>query len=669
MASPRPTPLAVPPVSPRAAGEARQSSTAQSIQSKPPTTRPKRVLGSTATATNFKPRSTRDQQTHTPSSSVSVSNARLSPSASEVSFTSRSDVSRGPEGLVCPICSEEMMTLLQLNRHLDDLHAEVESFEKDDITTWFRKRMLKAKTFQPVAVLNQKLKGLDVFETNEVPAIQQQQQQQQYPGQTIQPYASTTPQPDADFYVTRSHWQKSYGDDYCLDPSCQRPLGVVNGCVNCRKCGKLFCEEHTMYQIKLSRSAQHEPVRGYWSRVCETCYKSRVGYNDHNGIHQDHTSFFTEKRKAKVERQALEVHRAEKRLTRLTQLLTSPSPSPPPDQGNGFMKGIKPLLQNQRRALEQSVVAWEDDAKVTNCPCCTQTFSRFSLQKHHCRVCGAVVCGDLRTGCSKEIPFDVTAPVEKPTPSTAVVTINIRICAPCNTTIFSKRDFEASISIQPQYVRSYSTLVSFQTGILEQLPRFTKMVETIHKSKNRDKVVEAVKMKRRLIDTLAKIDGVAKVIATGATDNTAEHKLRRAVALATANWGTTVGMKVKTASTMLDAVVAATRPTAKQEIAARLGKPLPSPLAIDSGASSPVSSNGATTPKALMSPPIRDQTEREEDERREIVVVLEEQKFLVLQMLEEAKKRRRFDEVEVLAGSLDEIEAEIKALGGGVLGV
>jgi hypothetical protein len=38
-----------------------------------------------------------------------------------------------------------------------------------------------------------------------------------------------------------------------------------------------------MYQMKLSRSAQHEPVRGLWYRVCETCYKSRDGYNDHNG--------------------------------------------------------------------------------------------------------------------------------------------------------------------------------------------------------------------------------------------------------------------------------------------------------------------------------------------------------------------------------------------------
>ena len=40
-----------------------------------------------------------------------------------------------------------------------------------------------------------------------------------------------------------------------------------------------------MYQMKLSRSAQHEPVRGIWCRVCETCYKSRPGYNDYTGVY------------------------------------------------------------------------------------------------------------------------------------------------------------------------------------------------------------------------------------------------------------------------------------------------------------------------------------------------------------------------------------------------
>jgi rabenosyn-5 len=208
------------------------------------------------------------------------------------------------------------MTLLQLNRHLDDMHAEVEPLEKDDITSWFRKRMLKAKTFQPVAALNQKLKGLDVFEANDFAAASSNATVTVSSSSSL---SSPGHERDSDFFVTRAHWQKSYGDDYCLDPSCRRPLGVVNGCVNCRKCGRLFCEEHTMYQIKLSRSAQHEPVRGYWSRVCETCYVSREGFNDTNGVVRDHSEAFRTIRKRKVERACLEVTRLEKRLTKVLQ--------------------------------------------------------------------------------------------------------------------------------------------------------------------------------------------------------------------------------------------------------------------------------------------------------------------------------------------------------------
>ena len=50
-------------------------------------------------------------------------------------------------------------------------------------------------------------------------------------------------------------------------------------------------------------------------------------------------------------------------------------------------------------------------------------------------------------------------------------------------------------------------------------------------------------------------------------------------------------------------------------------------------------------------------------------MVLEEQKFLLLQMLQDAKRRRRFDEVDALNRSLEEIEHEVEALGGGVVGV
>src|SRR6478735_5424589 len=194
------------------------------------------------------------------------------------------------------------MTLLQLNRHIDDNHQELPEEEQDEVKTWFDKQVLKAKRFQPLSLINQKLRGLDVFESNEsVPVAP--------PPSTA---AGKTPLEgpiDPDELITRQHWQRSTSYDFCTDPTCGKSLGPLNGSINCRHCGLLFCEEHTMYQMKLSRSAKHEPVRGYWARVCETCFKSREGYNDHQGVLTDHTNTFVEIRRKKVERQNLEISR------------------------------------------------------------------------------------------------------------------------------------------------------------------------------------------------------------------------------------------------------------------------------------------------------------------------------------------------------------------------
>lgn len=151
-----------------------------------------------------------------------------------------------------------------------------------EVKDWFQTQVEKAKRFQPLAVLNQKLKGLEVFESN--------QNTQLLPPSTrptAENSVSEAAKPiDPDDLITKSHWQQRSLNDVCLDPMCEKRLTATNGCINCRKCGRLFCEDHTMYQMKLSRSAQHEPVRGFWCRVCETCYKSREGYNDFTGKHQ-----------------------------------------------------------------------------------------------------------------------------------------------------------------------------------------------------------------------------------------------------------------------------------------------------------------------------------------------------------------------------------------------
>lgn len=229
--------------------------------------------------------------------------------------------------------------------------------------------MQKAKRFQPLAAINQKIKGLDTFESNIIP-----------PTPTIISGNRTVnlepKPPDPDEFVDRRHWQRPSYNDACTEPSCGKRLGAVNGAVNCRKCGKLFCEGHTMYQMKLSRSAQHEPVRGLWCRVCETCFKSTDGYNDHNGLVRDDTNEFLAMRRKRVDKQYLEISRLEKRLTKLTQLLANQIEAGLINNGNPLSRVA---ASAERKQLEQSVVDWEDDSKVSRCPFCQQEFGSWTF--------------------------------------------------------------------------------------------------------------------------------------------------------------------------------------------------------------------------------------------------------------------------------------------------
>lgn len=591
-------------------------------------------------------------------------------------------------------------------RHIDDIHKELDAPEKDDISTWFRKRIIKARTFQPVTVLNQKLKGLDVFESNDAPS----------PTTTnggisgisgISSLAAAAEAPDPDLAVTRHHWQRSTNDDYCLDPMCQKPLGALNGSVNCRKCGRLFCEEHTMYQIKLSRSAQHEPVRGFWCRVCETCYKSRDGYNDHQGLVRDHTADFAAIRRKTVDRAYLEVTRLEKRLTKLTQLLVAPAQAEV-GAGGGFIKAVA-SLRGQRRALEQSVVAWEEDADVPVCPYCKQMFSQFGLKRHHCRLCGKVVCGDLRTGCSTEVGLNVSASTSLPppthsqlskpiltlpsvdagpnTPTTTTnplsekppndLSLDLRICTTCNTTVFSKRDFALSTTRPHPSTRTYSALIQFQTGIKTMMPRFQRLLAALQdptKTQTSTQLLEATKTRKRLLDTFAQYDAAAKRMLALPTDSPTQARLQKAVHQAAAMFLHLNMLPLKALPKVLGGGGGGGNGGSKSKrnsaAAAAAVARVPGSAVVNGGAAAVVgpSSSRALTmvsvAAAAAAPRKDDEDDAREKEMKEELMVLEEQRFLVGEMLAEAKARGVFDEVAALAGSLEELDREVERAGG-----
>ncbi|KAI0908316.1 FYVE zinc finger protein [Ustulina deusta] len=591
--------------------------------------------------------------------SVGSSAASVSPSASSplpdfaqdltsnISLAGPSDVGNASSRLVCPICNEEMLTLLQLNRHIDDNHQELPELEHDEVKSWIDKQVLKAKRFQPLSLINQKLRGLDVFESNESlppppPASVR----------TARVPAPETPV-DPDDLITTSHWQRPGLNDLCTDPACGKRLGAVNGSINCRQCGRLFCEEHTMYQMKLSRSAAHEPVRGYWYRVCETCYKSREGYNDHNGFIQDHTRNFAAIRRKRVDKQTLEVSRLEKRLTKLTHILANP-PSAVSTSGGGSLLSVSSLngQRNPRKVLEQAVVTWEEDAKVPRCPFCQQEFGSWTFRRHHCRLCGRVVCADLQTACSSEVGLNVanTSPAPSEKAEGGSMYVDIRMCRACKFTIFAKRDFVESVMRKPPDQQAYEILRQFERGIELLLPTFQRALLPLQDESNppnHSQIQEAAKLRKRLTDSFTKYDVAARRIRDMKTDSPSQQRLQKAIYQAASSFLHMHMLPLKNLPRLLKQNSSS---SSRSRLApnGHVSSPLRQGDVLETASQT---SEGSTVVSAL---------ETEEKELRERLIVLEEQRYMVQKMIGASRGARRFEEVSALTRNVEELDKEIE---------
>ncbi|TRY75257.1 hypothetical protein TCAL_10088 [Tigriopus californicus] len=64
----------------------------------------------------------------------------------------------------------------------------------------------------------------------------------------------------------------------------------------------------------------------------------------------------------------------------------------------------------KRRVHEQKIVPWIDEDNVKLCPNCAKRFN-FARRKHHCRLCGGVICNDCSTPTSLDLAKKVTQPI------------------------------------------------------------------------------------------------------------------------------------------------------------------------------------------------------------------------------------------------------------------
>lgn len=56
------------------------------------------------------------------------------------------------------------------------------------------------------------------------------------------------------------------------------------------------------------------------------------------------------------------------------------------------------------------------------------------------------------------------------------ISVDVRMCKDCQTTLFSRSDFAATVVHKPPDTRAYENLVQFEQGIRSMLPRFQRLL-------------------------------------------------------------------------------------------------------------------------------------------------------------------------------------------------
>ncbi|KAF7978690.1 hypothetical protein HWV62_44947 [Athelia sp. TMB] len=306
------------------------------------------------------------------------------------------------------------------------------------------------------------------------------------------------------------------------------------------------------------------------------------------------------------------------------------------------------------RAAEQRITPWEDDASVSKCPICTAAFHPLTNRKHHCRLCGQIVCSlpikrpqrpdtcsllffvDARSrrieevregvdyGVRKRRQSSVTSPngkvKDEATPEEEKFLKGVRICRQCRP-ILLRQQHHQEVAHVPTFSRLYEAFISLEKEIEDSLPQFQELILSL--SHDDQPTKEASAARKRLLEAFGQYDALSKRIVKipcPGGKGSSQDRVQRAI-LSRANLFLQKNMFPL--------------------------QSLPKPKA-QKGSNSP---SGADTESVQLIDP--------DSAAAHALQPLLEQEALLESFVEEAKAHRKFEDAKILKNNLGEIRAEI----------
>lgn len=341
---------------------------------------------------------------------------------------------------------------------------------------------------------------------------------------------------------------------------------------------------------------------GQW---CDCCIRCIVKFTPHVAPIIDQTSVFKTLRKRQLDDRALKELLLERRLDKVLDWLIH----------------TRKMDEDSWTKFQRGLSTWVD---LQNCICCHVAFGWFN-RRHHCRICGEAVCGDLVKGCSMVVPLGMLfemmvvdkddvkeAEKEKVRRILEGDRFGLRVCKECKRHVLNKKVF-------------YMDKVN-DKGEMFRFFKVWKLVEK--KLQGEDLTVIENNVQNKLyVEYFNKLDKLIKEIdlyvGGGGCKNDEVRILNSLKSVVIKYIKENLPILRKSQNTKLE------------------NERMKLQMMIDN------------KPKL---------SKREIREKREKLMVLNEQKFLVGEMYETFKKQRRFDDLKTLDSNLLDIEREIGEL-------
>ncbi|GAV53952.1 hypothetical protein ZYGR_0AK04540 [Zygosaccharomyces rouxii] len=434
--------------------------------------------------------------------------------------------------------------------------------------------------------------------------------------------------------IVKTHWQRPDSQGRAVCQECGVSSKKSNAFINCRKCGLIYCNLHCKNIIKLNVDARYDPLHGKWYACCHRCFSERPGYNDYGSL-VDKTDTFIRLRETKNEDRRLRLLQLENRLIRLVNGIAIIHAKCKSSILMSF------TMRNEASELERTVTPWKNDRGVLDCSVCFKPFG-LTFWKHHCRLCGNIVCSRDETGCSSEISLRhlVNAakdlPYQQKVSDLVEIDHSIRLCYKCIKSLYGERKFKKDIQKpKPQLLSLCESLESTSKVITDTISQMEKFMIRMDGSKVADQIpkeedmTESKKLRTKLLRSVAMYNNLARQASRITPANVTEAKIKKSVQVASSTFINEKILSLKRVPGMMDD-------------SPRTNSPIREP---DKVQSTNLLFNNLTI--------------SEVKRYREELMVLKEQKFLVESMIEEAKKQRKFDEVATLSTNLNELSTQI----------